>query len=320
MSVVITGAAGFIGSCLISFLNKKGINDIILVDDFDQTRKVGNLNSKIFSSKIDRNQFFAEIKKHRIEAIFHIGARTDTTEMDVSIFDQLNLDYSKKIWKLCVSLQIPLIFASSAATYGGGECGFSDHMDFIQNLKPLNPYGQSKQDFDCWVLEQTTFPPHWVGLKFFNVFGPNEYHKGRMASVIFHAFHQIAQNGSLKLFQSHHPDYAHGGQIRDFIYVKDLLKLIWFWYQKKEINGIFNAGTGKARSFNDLGMAIYAALNKKPEIEYIPTPIDIREKYQYFTEAEMQSSVEAGFYHDYYALEDSVKDYVQNFLIPSRYY
>jgi ADP-L-glycero-D-manno-heptose 6-epimerase len=320
MSVVITGAAGFIGSCLISFLNKKGIKELILVDEFDQMRKVGNLKRKNFSLKIDRNQFFMEIKKHKIEAIFHIGARTDTTEMDVSIFDQLNLDYSKKIWQLCVSLQIPLIFASSAATYGGGEYGFSDQMDLIPNLKPLNPYGQSKHDFDCWVLEQTVFPPHWIGLKFFNVFGPNEYHKGRMASVIYHAFNQITQNGSLKLFQSHHPDYEHGGQIRDFIYVKDLLELIWFWYQKREINGIFNAGTGKARSFNDLGNAIFAALNKKPEIAYIPTPIDIRDKYQYFTEAKMQSAIEAGFCHEYYTLENAVKDYVQHYLIPSRYY
>jgi ADP-L-glycero-D-manno-heptose 6-epimerase len=320
MSLVITGAAGFIGSCLISFLNKKGINDIILVDDFNQTRKVGNLNGKNFLSKIDRNQFFVEIKNYNIEAIFHIGARTDTTEMDVTVFNHLNLEYSKKIWELCVTRQIPLIFASSAATYGGGECGFSDHMDLIPNLKPLNPYGQSKQDFDCWILEQTASPPHWVGLKFFNVFGPNEFHKGRMASVIFHAFHQINQNGSLKLFQSHHPDYEHGGQIRDFIYVKDLLELIWFWHQKKEINGIFNAGTGKARSFNDLGNSIFAALNKKPEIEYIPTPIDIRDKYQYFTEAAMQSSIEAGFHHDYFTLENAVRDYVQHYLIPSSYY
>ncbi|HAY88422.1 MAG TPA: ADP-glyceromanno-heptose 6-epimerase [Bacteroidetes bacterium] len=319
MAILVTGAAGFIGSCLVSFLNEKGLTDLILVDDFSNAQKARNLDGKIFTAKIDRSIFLHDIHRYVIEFVFHIGARTDTTEFDTSIFDELNMDYSQKLWNHCTENDIPFLYASSAATYGGGEHGFDDTAD-ITPLRPLNPYGQSKQDFDVWALAQEDKPPFWVGLKFFNVFGPNEYHKGRMASVVMHAFNQIKENGSLKLFQSHHPDYTDGGQIRDFIYVKDLLSLMWFWYQKRTASGIYNAGTGTARTFNDLANAIFAALHHPPKINYIPTPEDIRDKYQYFTEAKMGKTRNAGYTKSFYKLEDAVADYVQNYLTPDATY
>lgn len=319
MSIVVTGAAGFIGSCLVSFLNEKGVDDLILVDDFSLKSKQNNLLEKKFTQQINREVFFENIKGLKIDGIFHIGARTDTTEMNSDIFDYLNLNFSKKIWHLCCENNIPLIYASSAATYGDGQFGFDDNESTIPSLQPLNPYGQSKQDFDVWALSQDEKPPHWVGLKFFNVFGPNEYHKGRMASVVFHAFNQIKSSNKLRLFQSHRPDYAHGEQIRDFIYIKDLLSLLWFWYENKSINGIFNAGTGKARSFNDLGKAIFTALELTPNIEYIPTPEDIRDNYQYFTEANMARTLNSGYNQMFFSLENGVQDYIHNYLILNRY-
>ncbi len=319
MAILVTGAAGFIGSCLVSFLNEKGLTDLILVDDFSNAQKARNLDGKIFTAKIDRSIFLNDIHRYAIDFVFHIGARTDTTEFDTRIFDELNMDYSQKLWNHCTENDIPFLYASSAATYGGGEHGFDDTSD-ITPLRPLNPYGQSKQDFDVWALAQEDKPPFWVGLKFFNVFGPNEYHKGRMASVVMHAFNQIKENGSLKLFQSHHPDYTDGGQIRDFIYVKDLLSLMWFWYQKRTASGIYNAGTGTARTFNDLANAIFAALHHPPKINYIPTPEDIRDKYQYFTEAKMGKTRNTGYTKSFYELEDAVADYVQNYLTPDATY
>lgn len=319
MAILVTGAAGFIGSCLVSFLNEKGLTDLILVDDFSNAQKARNLDGKIFTAKIDRSIFLHDIHRYAIDFVFHIGARTDTTEFDTRIFDELNMDYSQKLWNHCTENDIPFLYASSAATYGGGEHGFDDTSD-ITPLRPLNPYGQSKQDFDVWALAQEDKPPFWVGLKFFNVFGPNEYHKGRMASVVMHAFNQIKENGSLKLFQSHHPDYTDGGQIRDFIYVKDLLSLMWFWYQKRTASGIYNAGTGTARTFNDLANAIFAALHHPPKINYIPTPEDIRDKYQYFTEAKMEKTRNTGYTKSFYELEDAVADYVQNYLTPDATY
>lgn len=313
MAIVVTGAAGFIGSCLVSFLNEKGISDLILVDDFSKEEKLRNLEGKQFSAKIDRDIFLFDIARHKIDFIFHIGARTDTTEFDVSIFDKLNMDYSQRLWNHCSTNNIPFLYASSAATYGGGEHGFDDE-ESNKELAPLNPYGQSKQDFDIWAEQQEIKPPFWAGLKFFNVFGPNEYHKGRMASVVMHAFHQIKKNGSLKLFKSHNPDYQDGEQIRDFIYVKDLLNLMWFWYENQGPSGIYNAGTGKARTFNDLGAAIFKALDKETSITYIPTPEDIRDKYQYYTEATMSKTKKSGYQKAFWSLEDAVEDYVQNYL------
>ena len=319
MAILVTGAAGFIGSCLVSFLNEKGLKDLILVDDFGKTEKARNLEGKAYTAKIDRDIFLHDIARHNIDFVFHIGARTDTTEFDKSIFDKLNMDYSQQLWNHCAMQNIPFLYASSAATYGSGEHGFDD-TDDITPLLPLNPYGQSKQDFDVWALKQENTPPFWVGLKFFNVFGPNEYHKGRMASVVMHAFNQIQENGSLKLFQSHNPKYSNGGQIRDFIYVKDLLELMWFWYETKNQSGIYNAGTGKARTFNDLANAIFAAMGKEPSIDYIPTPEDIRDKYQYFTEAKMEKTRDAGYEKPFHELEDAVKDYVQNYLTKNTTY
>lgn len=319
MAIVVTGAAGFIGSCLVSFLNQKGISDLILVDNFSSEEKNQNLEGKRFTAKIDRAVFLHDIARHDIEFVFHLGARTDTTEFDKAIFDRLNYNYSKTIWDQCIAKKIPLIYASSAATYGGGELGFDDEAD-ISKLKPFNPYGQSKQDFDTWVLSQEDTPPFWAGLKFFNVFGPNEYHKGRMASVVYHAYNQIKENGSLKLFQSHKDEYEHGEQIRDFIYVKDLLTLMWFWYETKGPSGIYNAGTGSARSFNDLGKAIFSALDLEPNITYIPTPEDIRDKYQYYTKATMNKTLAAGYEKDFWQLENAVKDYVQNYLMKGKSY
>ncbi len=313
MSIVITGAAGFIGSCLVSFLNKKEITDLILVDDFSKTEKNPNLENKHFTAKIDRDVFLYEMEHHNIDFIFHIGARTDTTEFDKTIFDQLNESYSQKIWLHCTQQKIPLLYASSAATYGDGSEGFDDESP-IDHLKPLNPYGDSKQNFDVWALAQKDTPPFWAGLKFFNVFGPNEYHKGRMASVVMHAFNQIKENGSLKLFKSHNPNYRDGEQIRDFIYIKDLLELMWFWYGHQKNNGIYNAGTGTARTFNDLANAIFVALKQEPNIHYIPTPEDIRDKYQYFTEAKMSKTLNTGCSISFSSLEDAVLDYVTSYL------
>lgn len=319
MAVVVTGALGFIGSCLASYLNQKGIEDLILVDDFSRQDKWDNLSNIKFTAKIDRDIFVHSLHQHPIEFVFHIGARTDTTEFDTSIFDKLNLNYSKVLWNHCSKHQVPFVYASSAATYGDGNLGFNDE-EPIYNLQPLNPYGESKHNFDLWAIEQTEAPPFWAGLKFFNVFGPNEYHKGRMASVVFHAYNQILETGQLKLFKSHHPNYQDGEQLRDFIYVKDLLNLLWFWFNNRKQSGIYNAGTGKAHTFNQLANAIFSALGTEPKIQYIPTPEDIRDKYQYFTEATMRKTLQAGYVQGFTSLDKSVRDYVTNFLQQGKHF
>lgn len=320
--IVITGAAGFIGSCLASELNKKGINNLVLVDDFSKKEKKANFENKTYDQLIDRNEFINWFKKNAesIEFVYHIGARTDTTEFDVSIFDELNVNYSKAIWTICSDSKIPVVYASSAATYGLGEYGYEDNHEVVNNLKPLNPYGDSKNDFDKWVLEQKICPPHWYGVKFFNVYGPNEYHKGRMASVIFHAFNQIGATDGMKLFRSHNPDYKNGEQTRDFIYVKDLLKMLEFLREKNPESGLYNIGTGNARTFLDLTKATFAAMGKIENISFIDTPEDIRDKYQYYTEADMNKLKNAGYIEEFYTLEDGVKDYVQNYLMSTKIY
>ena len=320
--IVVTGAAGFIGSCLVSRLNKAGYNNIVVVDDFSKHEKVNNLDGKTLISKVGRNNFIAWLKDfgHEVDFIYHIGARTDTTEFDTAIFDELNVNYSKDVWNLCVEFNIPLVYASSAATYGLGEFGYKDDHSIISSLVPLNPYGDSKNDFDKWVLTQTKTPPFWAGLKFFNVYGPNEYHKDRMASVIFHAYRQITANGSMKLFRSHNPDYTDGGQLRDFVYVKDVVEVCLFLKESKPESGIYNLGTGKARTFLDLAKNTFKSMEVKEDISFIDTPLDIRDKYQYFTEADMSKLLNAGYKGGFHSLEEGVKDYVQNYLIGENYY
>lgn len=320
--IIVTGAAGFIGSCLIQKLNELKFRYIIAVDDFSSDEKNRNLEGRSIMTRVDRKDLFTWLEKNNreVEFFFHIGARTDTTEFDTKIFDELNVDYSKKVWESCVAYQIPLVYASSAATYGLGEIGYEDNEATISSLKPLNPYGDSKNNFDIWALQQDKKPFFFAGLKFFNVYGPNEYHKGRMASVIWHAYQQIKSNGSLKLFKSHRDDYQDGEQMRDFIYVKDLIDVCVFLMEHRKNSGIYNLGTGKARSFNDLGKATFIALGLEPKINYIDTPVDIRDKYQYYTEATMAKLRAIGYDKDFTSLEDGVKDYVQNYLVKQLYY
>ncbi len=320
--IVVTGAAGFIGSCLVQRLNTEGLADIVLVDDFSVPSKEGNLEGKKFSKQIHRDEFIQRLNSGEMkpEFIFHIGARTDTTEFDVSIFNRLNLQYSKDLWNYCVAHNVPLVYASSAATYGEGELGYKDDHAIIPSLKPLNPYGDSKNDFDKWILTQITYPPFWAGLKFFNVYGPNEFHKARMASVIFHAFNQINASGKVKLFRSHRPDYKDGWQLRDFVYVKDVVEVCLFLYHNRKNSGIYNLGSGKARSFYDLVAAVFDAMNKEVNIEYIDIPADIRDKYQYFTEADMSKLKSAGYTREFSTLEEGVTDYVKHYLIPNTYF
>ncbi len=320
--IVVTGAAGFIGSCLVGRLNKAGYTNIVVVDDFSKTEKDGNLEGKTILAKVGRNDFIQWLNDFgsEVEFIYHIGARTDTTEFDTAIFDRLNLNYSKDVWNACVKFDIPLVYASSAATYGLGEFGYKDDHAIIPKLKPLNPYGDSKNDFDIWLLEQDEQPPFWAGLKFFNVYGPNEFHKGRMASVIFHAHKQIGETNAMKLFRSHNPDYKDGEQLRDFIYVKDVIEVCLYLMESSPESGIYNLGSGKARTFLDLVKNTFKAMGKEEAISFIDTPADIRDKYQYFTEADMTKLIESGYDKGFHSLEEGVKDYVENYLIPSKYY
>lgn len=319
--IVVTGAAGFIGSCLVGELNNKGYEDIILVDDFSKKEKEPNLEGKIFSQKVDREEFHNWLDENHklVYFIFHVGARTDTTEFDREIFDKLNLNYTKKIWNQCAYYGIPLVYASSGATYGLGEHGYSDSHEVVEKLKPLNPYGESKNDFDKWALKQEKAPYFWAGLKFFNVYGPNEYHKGRMASVIFHAFNQIRDRGLVKLFRSHNPDYKDGEQLRDFVYVKDVTDVCLFLMTHKKDSGLYNLGTGKARTFLDLAKATFSALGEEPNIEFVDTPADIRDKYQYYTQAEMEKLRSIGYNKEFTSLEAGIEDYVSNYLTKKEY-
>lgn len=314
--IVVTGAAGFIGSVLVSKLNNENFKDIVLVDDFTKTEKLSNLENKKFTAKIQRNEFFTWLKNNHkfVQIVFHIGARTDTTEFDKTIFDELNFNYSQDVWKECVEFGLPLIYASSAATYGNGEHGYNDDEKIIPQLKPLNPYGESKNNFDIWALKQKDKPYFWAGLKFFNVFGPNEYHKGRMASVILHSFNQIKTTGTIKLFRSHKDGYKDGGQKRDFIYVKDVVNVLHFLMYNRKNSGIYNVGTGKARTFLDLANSTFSAMKLKPDIEFIDTPIDIRNNYQYYTEAEMKKLNSIGYNLPFTTLENAISDYVINYL------
>ena len=319
--IVITGAAGFIGSVLVERLNKLGYSNLILVDDFSILNKNRNLGDKAYIKKIHRDDFFQWFDDYffNVDIVLHIGARTDTTEFNSDIFNILNVEYSKQIWHRCTDYEIPMIYASSAATYGMGEHGYNDDHSIVKKLKPLNPYGKSKNEFDKWALKQENAPPFWAGLKFFNVYGPNEYHKDRMASVIFHAYEQIRETGIVKLFKSHNPDFRDGEQLRDFIYVKDVADVILFLMKQKPESGLYNLGTGTARTFLDLVNATFAALKMDPKIDFIDTPIDIRDKYQYFTEAKMDKLRSIGYDVPNTTLEAGIVDYVTKYLVRSKY-
>ena len=320
--IIVTGAAGFIGSALVGELLRQGWQDIVAVDDFSRADKEPNLAGKTLSAKIDRKDFFTwlDANEKLVQFIFHLGARTDTTEFNTAIFDELNLHYSQRMWEACVKYGIPLVYASSAATYGDGDLGYSDQDDTLPyQLKPLNPYGDSKNDFDKWALAQAEKPYFWAGLKFFNVYGPNEYHKGRMASVVFHAFNQITATGGMKLFRSHRPDYKDGEQLRDFVYVKDVCNVCLFLMEHRTHSGLYNLGSGRARTFLDLVRATFSAMGKEEHISFVDTPADIRDKYQYFTEADMRKIQGIGYTTPFTALEDGVRDYVSNYLSGKRY-
>lgn len=355
--IIVTGAAGFIGSYMVGYLNRKGYNNIIIVDEFSNNEKKSNYNDKKIADFVERDRFVdwldhetGKINPIDIGFVFHLGARTDTTEFDYSIHEKWNVEYSKKVWRYCAEKKVPLIYASSAATYGSGELGYKDDHDIIDQLKPLNPYGVSKNEFDKWVLHPTQDkqPPFWAGLKFFNVYGPNEYHKERMASVIFHSYNQIKETGKVKLFRSHKPQYKNGEQLRDFIHVDDVAAIMYWMmevvnrqlaigsrqstsgltskvspkesFRTRLTSGIYNVGTGRARTFKDLVTAIFTSLNLKPEIEFIDTPEDIREKYQYFTEADMSKLRSVGYDKKFFTLEEGVGSYVKDFLLPHKYY
>lgn len=321
--IVVTGAAGFIGSCMVKRLNEAGYSDILAVDDFSRPDKNINLEGKQLWGQMPRLNFVRWLERNHsdVDAVIHLGARTDTTEQNVQIFNELNLEYTRALWMICSGFDIPLLYASSAATYGLGELGYSDEHRLIPALKPLNPYGQSKQDFDVWALEQVgntvlspNQPRHWAGFKFFNVYGPNEYHKGRMASVIFHTARQIKATGKMKLFRSHRPDYKDGEQSRDFIYVKDVVDVLLFFLEKKPENAIYNLGTGQARTFLDLATGTFNAMSVTPDIQFVDTPEDIRDTYQYFTQADMGKLRNAGYREPFIGLEEGIQDYVGRYL------
>ncbi len=318
--ILITGAAGFIGSCMVAELNRRGLDDLILIDDFSQPARLAHLSGLKYRRIVERTSLFDFLEQlhEPVSAIFHLGARTDTAEQDEALFDLLNVSYTKRLWTWATQREVPFLYASSAATYGDGSLGFSDEPGLIPNLRPLNPYGWSKQRVDEWVLQQTQTPPRWVGLKFFNVYGPHESHKGRMASVVFHAFPQVRDHGSLRLFRSHRAAVADGEQQRDFIYVRDVVEVMANWLEQPVKPGIYNLGTGRARTFLDLGRAVFVALKKPLSVEFIDIPADIREAYQYFTEAEMARFFDAGFHHSFRSLEEGVEEYVQEYLISAK--
>ena len=316
---IVTGGAGFIGSCVVRTLNDKGINDIVIVDNIAKTDKWMNMRNKKFIKYVHKNQFLAELPTYKsVEAIIHMGACSATTERDFDYLWNNNFEYTKALWNYCSEKQISFIYASSAATYGDGSLGFDDQMD-IDKLLPLNGYGYSKQLFDQWVKHQAlpvgNKPKQHVGLKFFNVYGPNEYYKGSMASMIFHGFNQIKKDGVIRLFKSCNPDYEDGGQLRDFVYVKDVCAVIYWLLERPQISGLFNVGTGRAQSFRELAEATFHALGMEPNIQYIDMPEPLREKYQYYTKAEMAHLRNEGYKETFMDLEAGARDYVLGYLI-----
>ena len=320
--IVITGAAGFIASVVAARLNKDNFNDLVLVDDFSREERKRNYSELRYSQLVDRDEFMQwfDSNHSQVEFVIHLGARSATTEFDYSVLERLNTQYTKDVWTRCAKYGIGLIYASSAATYGDGSLGYDDNHEVIFDLQPLNPYGKSKNEFDKWAVRQEKQPYFWAGLKFFNVYGPNEYHKGSMASVILHAFNQITKTGGMKLFRSHKPGIADGHQSRDFVYVKDIAEVIMFLMTTRKHSGIYNVGTGKARTFLDLTKATFKAMGVEENISFIDTPEAIRDKYQYFTEANMQKLRSIGYNKPFTELEAGVYDYVHNYIANNKIY
>ena len=320
--IIVTGGAGFIGSALIAALNKRQITDILVVDELGTDQKWKNLCNLSFADYVEKDDFFemviADKLNSSLEAVFHLGACSDTTETNASYLIKNNYEYSKLLAQWAKADNVRFIYASSAATYGDGSDGFKDDQENIDILRPLNMYGYSKQLFDLWA-RRAGLLKNIAGLKYFNVFGPNEYHKADMRSFVVKAFEQISSTGIVRLFKSYKPEYADGEQLRDFIYVKDAVEMTLFFYDNPQISGLFNLGTGKARSWNDLVKAVFAAMNKKPNIEYIEMPESIRNQYQYYTEADTTSLRKAGYDKESTSLEDAIKDYIQNYLRKDKY-
>ena len=315
--IVVTGGAGFIGSAFVWRLNQEGINDIVIVDSLGTDDKWKNIVNLRFADYIHKDNFLSLICDDQVpfdvSAIVHMGACSSTTERDADYLWNNNYLYTKTLAEWSLQRGIRFIYASSAATYGDGTQGFSDDHSKINELKPINMYGYSKQVFDLWALKNHV-ENKIAGIKFFNVFGPNEYHKADMTSVIFKAFHQIKETGFVKLFKSYLPKYPDGGQMRDFVYIKDCIDVMWWFFNNPPANGIFNLGTGKARTWNDLIKAVFTAMGIKTNIEYIEMPESLRNQYQYFTEAKMDKLKATGYPLAFSSLEDSVKDYICNYL------
>lgn len=314
---VITGAAGFIGSALVARLNEEGIRELILVDELTSSDRWKNILGKHFTDYLHKDDFLSAIEKESlpscIKGIIHMGACSSTLERDVDYLYRNNFVYTKKLALYAMKHKIRFVYASSAATYGAGAQGYDDYEEGILHLRPLNPYGFSKQLFDTWAFENGYFEKI-CGLKFFNVFGPNEYHKEEMRSVVLKSYYQIKEFGVVKLFKSHRPGYGDGEQKRDFIYVKDCTEVLLWLLRNSHVNGIYNLGTGKARTWNDLVASVFKSLGLEPRVEYIEMPVDIREQYQYFTEAKMEKLRAAGYKAPFNSLEDGVRDYVNNYL------
>lgn len=324
--ILITGAAGFIGSALVWRLNEEGINDIIVSDKLRNAEKWLNLRKRDYADWVDRDELFdwlaVPVNAEKITAVVHMGACSATTETDGDFLMKNNYEFSKKLWDFCADKNIKYVYASSAATYGMGELGYDDEVSVeeLKKLMPLNKYGYSKKFFDDWAFKQEKAPKQWVGVKFFNVYGPQEYHKGRMASMVFHAYNQYKENGLVKLFTSHKEGYKDGWQLRDFVYIKDVVNVLKFFLDNEVESGVYNLGTGKCRGFYELALnAVRAAsdnyeIEGKDVIEFTPMPEDLRGRYQYFTEAAMNKLVKAGYTEKFHTLEEGVKDYVQNYL------
>jgi ADP-L-glycero-D-manno-heptose 6-epimerase len=319
--IVVTGGAGFIGSAIVWRLNNQGFDKIIIVDELGTDEKWKNLVGLKYFDYIQKDQFLEKINSgldFSVESIIHMGANSSTTENDAGHLINNNYEYTKCLAKYCVRNNVRFIYASSAATYGDGAKGFEDNETEIDKLRPLNMYGYSKQLFDLWASKKGLFK-EIAGLKYFNVYGPNEYHKGDMRSVVHKAFEQINDTGKVRLFKSEKPEFKDGEQLRDFVYIKDAVDMTLFFLDKKDKNGLFNVGSGNARTWNDLVKAIFNALNKETKIEYINMPKHLAEKYQYFTEANLDKIKKAGYTNLLMTLENGVTDYIKNYLLKEKY-